>query len=165
MKLIHIDTAGPHQESFEGLRCVIVFVDSASRLQRPYGTRGKSTPVILAVVKYFVADMEVPRAFRTDNGSEYMNRTFTEYCDGLGIHRELTVPYTPQQNGPSESALARPMKAGLAARLEVNLERAKGVRDRVGPKLWLEHMLWAAEAFNRSATLTTPWMLSHTRFL
>ena len=83
MELIHIDTTGSHQESLEGLRYVLVFVYSASRLQRPYGTRGKSTPVILGVVKRFVADMEVSRAFRTDNDVEYTNRTFTEYCDGL----------------------------------------------------------------------------------
>ena len=48
-----------------------MFVDSASRLQRPYGTRDKSEVAILAVVKRFIADMGVPRAFRNDDGAEY----------------------------------------------------------------------------------------------
>ena len=56
-------------ELLGGSRYVIVFVDTASRLQGPYGTQDKSAPAILAVVKRFVEDAAVPRAFRTDNGS------------------------------------------------------------------------------------------------
>ena len=72
-----------------------MFVDSASCFQRPYGTRDKSASAILGVVQRFVADMGVPRAFRTDNGTEYTNSAFVEYCNGLQIRRELTAPYTP----------------------------------------------------------------------
>ena len=42
MDMLHIDTAGPFQESLEGSRYVVVLVDGASRFQRPYGTRDKS---------------------------------------------------------------------------------------------------------------------------
>ena len=54
-----------------GSRYVVMFMDNASRLQRPYGTQDKSAPTILGVVKRFVADMGVPRAVRTDNGAKY----------------------------------------------------------------------------------------------
>ena len=107
MELIHVDTAGPFPASLGGSRYVVMFVDSASRLQRPYGTRDKTAAAILAVVKRFIADMGVPRAFRSDNGREYTNHSFVEFCNNLGIRRELTAPYTPQQNGPVESALWR----------------------------------------------------------
>ena len=83
LDLVHIDTAGPFPESLGGSRYVVMFVDSASRFQRPYGTRDKSAPAILGVVQWFVADMGVPRAFRTDNGTEYTNSAFVEYCNGL----------------------------------------------------------------------------------
>ena len=83
--------------------------------------------------------MGVPRAFRTNNGAEYTNLTFVDYCNGLRIRRKLTTPYTPQQNDSVESGLSREIKAGHAARLEVNklfpdvhLERLKGVRDPDG---------------------------------
>ena len=69
VELISIDSAGFYLELLGGSRYVIVFVDTASRLQGPYGTQDKSAPAILAVVKRFVADAAVPRAFRTDNGS------------------------------------------------------------------------------------------------
>ena len=96
MELIAIDTAEPYQESLRGSRCVIILVGGASRLQRPYGTRDTSAPAIFAVVKRFVVEMGVLGAFLADHGSEYNNRTFTEYCDGVGIHRELTAPFMPQ---------------------------------------------------------------------
>ena len=67
---VHIDTAGPYPTSLGGSRYVVMFVDSASRLQRPYGVREKSAAAILSVVKRFVASMGVPRAFDTDNGTE-----------------------------------------------------------------------------------------------
>ena len=144
-----------------------MFVDSASRFQRPYGTRDKSASAILGVVQWFVADMGVPRAFRTDNGAEYTNSAFVEYCNSLQIRRELTAPYTPQQNGPVGKGLSRAIKAGHAPRIKVNrlfpdvhLEQLKGVRDPDGTCLWMESVLWALEGFNRSATTANGGMLS-----
>ena len=90
--LVHIDTARPYPTSLGGSRYVVMFVDSASRRQRPYGVREESAAAILSVVKRFVADMGVPRAFRTDNSTEYSNSTFVDFCNGLGISREFTAP-------------------------------------------------------------------------
>ena len=83
LDLVHIDTAGLFTESLGGSRYVVMFVDSASRFQRPYGTRDKSASAILGVVQRFVADKGVPRALRTDNGTEYTNSAFVEYCNSL----------------------------------------------------------------------------------
>ena len=111
--------------------------------------------------------MGAPRAFRTDNGTEYTNSAFVECCNSLQIRRELTAPYTPQQTGPVESGLSRAIKAGHKARIEVNrlfpdvrLEHLKGVRDPDGTSLWMESVLWASEGFNRSATTANGGMLS-----
>ena len=149
-----------------------MFVDSASRLQRPYGTRDKSAAALLAVVKRFIADMGVPRAFRSDNGAEYTNHSFVEYCNNLGIRRELTAPYTPQQNGPVESALWRAFKAGHAARLgisniypDIRVNEVKGSTDVAATSLWMESLLWASECFNRSATAANDgWFPPHETF-
>ena len=91
----------------------------ALRLKRPYGAREKSASAILTVVKRFVADMGIPRDFRTDNGTEYLNGMSVDYCKCLGIRRELIVSHTPQQNGPVESAITREFKVGHTARLGV----------------------------------------------
>ena len=157
--LVHIDTAGPYPTSLGGSRYVVMFVGSASRLQQPYGVREKSAAAILSVVRRFVADMGVSRAFRTDNGTEYSNSMFVDFCNGLGIRREFTTPYTPQQNGPVESAILRAFKAGHAARLgvpqlypDIRLKEIRGCTDAAGTSLWLESLLWASECYNRAAT-------------
>ena len=172
MELIQSDTAGPFPASLGGPRYVVMFVDSASRLQRPYGTRDKTVAAIFAVVKRFIADMGVPRAFRSDNGAEYINHSFVEYCNNLGVRRELTAPYTPQQNGPVESALWRGFKAGHAARLgikknypDIRVNEAKRSTDGVATSLWVESLLWASECFNRSATAANDgWLSPHKIF-
>ena len=81
--LVHIDTAGPYPTSLGGSRYVVMFVDSTSRLQRPYGVREKSAAANLSFVKRFVADMGVPRAFRTNNGTEYSNSMLVDFSNGL----------------------------------------------------------------------------------
>ena len=153
------NTVGNYSTSFGGSRYVVMFVDSASRLQRPYGVREKSVAAILSVAKRFVADMGVPRAFRTDNGTEYSNSMFVDFCNGLDVRREFTAPYTPPQNGPVESAISRAFKVGHAARFGVpqlypaiRLEESRGCIDAAGTSLWLESLLWASECYNRAAT-------------
>ena len=57
------DGAGTHRHrgsfpaSLGRLWYVVMSVDSASRLQRSYGTCDKSAAAILAAVKYFAADL------------------------------------------------------------------------------------------------------------
>ena len=97
-----------------------MFVDSASRAQHPYGTRDKRAPALIGVIERFVADVGVPSAARTDNGAEYTNSTFVDYCNSLGIRRELTAPYTPQSNDAVESGLSEAMKARHVTQTEVN---------------------------------------------
>ena len=125
-----------------------------------------------SVVKRFVADMGVPSAFRTDKGTEYPNSMFMDFCNGLGIRREFTAPYTPQQNGPVESAISRAFKARYAARLgvqhlylDIHLEEIRGCTDAAGTSLWLDSLLWASECYYRAATsVNDEWLSPHEIF-
>ena len=36
---------------------------------------------------------------RSDNGGEYIDERFSEYCAAQGIRMKKTIPGTPQQNG------------------------------------------------------------------
>jgi len=42
------------------------------------------------------------KALKTDRGREYLSEQFKKFCDEKGIARQLTIPYTPQQNGVAE---------------------------------------------------------------
>ena len=42
------------------------------------------------------------QTLRTDGGGEYINDAFTAYLSIMGIERQRTTAYTPQQNGVAE---------------------------------------------------------------
>jgi transposase InsO family protein len=42
------------------------------------------------------------KVLRSDNGGEYIDKDFTDFCAKEGIKREWTTPYNPQQNGVAE---------------------------------------------------------------
>ena len=42
------------------------------------------------------------KCLRSDNGGEYIDGRFSEYCAAQGIRIEKTIPGTSQQNGVTE---------------------------------------------------------------
>jgi hypothetical protein len=42
------------------------------------------------------------KILRSDNEGEYTSKEFVNFCKDVGIKRELTTPYNPQQNGVAE---------------------------------------------------------------
>ncbi|KAA0066378.1 retrovirus-related Pol polyprotein from transposon TNT 1-94 [Cucumis melo var. makuwa] len=42
------------------------------------------------------------KSLRSDRGGEFLSNNFNHFCKKHGIHRELTTPYTPEQNGVAE---------------------------------------------------------------
>jgi hypothetical protein len=42
------------------------------------------------------------KILRLDNGGEYTSKEFVNFCKDVGIKRELTTPYNPQQNDVAE---------------------------------------------------------------
>jgi transposase InsO family protein len=42
------------------------------------------------------------KILKLDNGEEYTSKEFVKLCKYVGIKRELTTPYNPQQNGVVE---------------------------------------------------------------
>nr|GEY93855.1 zinc finger, CCHC-type [Tanacetum cinerariifolium] len=42
------------------------------------------------------------KMLRTDRGGEFTSKEFTQYCKENGVARQLTAPYSPQQNGVVE---------------------------------------------------------------
>ena len=52
--------------------------------------------------KEYVAQYGQPKNLRTDNGTEYKNKAFKNFCISKEIAREFTVSETPEQNGVAE---------------------------------------------------------------
>ena len=106
MQLIHSDVCGPMQtESISGAKYFVTFIDDYSRCCKVYFMKQKNE--VLCKFKEFEkiftneCGLNVSR-LRTDNGGEYTSKEFQEYLKAQGIHHEMTVPHSPQQNGVAE---------------------------------------------------------------
>ncbi|KAL3681665.1 hypothetical protein R1sor_024621 [Riccia sorocarpa] len=106
LELIHSDIWGPFPtQSIGGKRYFISFIDDHSRKCWIFTLRRKSEA--LETFVRFKAHIELLtgkyiKTLRTDRGGEYTAKAFAAYCAKYGIQRQLSIAYTPQQNGVSE---------------------------------------------------------------
>lgn len=83
------------------------------------------------------------KALRSDNGREYINKRFDDFLKQHGIVRQLSVPYSPQQNGVAERA----------NRTLVEMARSMLVHSNMPVFLWAEAVQTACYIRNRSPTM------------
>lgn len=106
LELIHSDLCGPvTPTTHDNKKYMLTFIDDYSHFAYIYLIESKTE--VLKHFKYYVNTVEAQfgtkiSRFRCDNGTEYKNKEFNDYCNEKGIRREFSMNYTPQQNGVSE---------------------------------------------------------------
>ncbi|GJW49366.1 putative ribonuclease H-like domain-containing protein [Tanacetum coccineum] len=97
------------------------------------------------------------RFIRTDNGTEFVNKTLYDYYESVGIFHQKTVPRTPQQNGVVERR----------NRTLVEAARTMLIFSKAPMFLWAEAVATACYTQNRSLIHTrhdkTPYELVHNK--
>jgi transposase InsO family protein len=91
--------------SISGYVYYVSFIDDYSRKTWIYFLKSKDE--VFSKLKKFKALIEnlserKIKILRSDNGGEYTSKEFVNFCIDVGIKRELTTPYNPQQNGVAE---------------------------------------------------------------
>ena len=128
LERVHSDVLGPLEvASVGGSKYIISFIDDYSNWTTEYTMRKKSealdrfkrykahaethTNQVLKTLQIHeyrfsvsasAAESTKLKILRSDNGGEYLSDKFRQYLDDSGIKHELTVAYTPQQNGVAE---------------------------------------------------------------
>ncbi|UYV79312.1 hypothetical protein LAZ67_17002102 [Cordylochernes scorpioides] len=106
LQLVHSDICGPlPTNSLSGKRYFITFTDDYSRYTKTYLLKGKDEAY--EKIKDYVISAHTEfgkniQTIRTDNGREYVNRRVEDFLNQSGIKHQLTVPYSPAQNGVAE---------------------------------------------------------------
>ncbi|KAI5320266.1 hypothetical protein L3X38_039974 [Prunus dulcis] len=106
LELVHTDICGPMQTaSMSENRYFLLFIDDHTRMAWVYFLINKSNA--FECFKKFKAMTELQsghkvKSLRSDRGGEFMSNEFLAYCSEAGIQRQLTVAYSPQQNGVAE---------------------------------------------------------------
>ena len=85
-----------------------------------------------------------------DNGKQFDNPKFRDFCDELGIKNYYSSPAHPQSNGQAEVTI-RTLKAAL----KTKLEDLKGKWTE-----YLSEVLWTYRTTRKTATRETPFALA-----
>ena len=144
LELVHMDVCGPMPvRSLGGKLYFATFLDDYSRVSVVVPVIRKAD--VAATVRQVVQLLETQsgqklKAVRTDNGGEYLSSALQTYLAEKGVEHQLTVPYTPQQNGAAER-----LNRVLLDRVRAMLSDAQ-----LEPDLWAEAVVVASFLRNRS---------------
>ncbi|GJX43491.1 retrovirus-related pol polyprotein from transposon TNT 1-94 [Tanacetum coccineum] len=101
--LLHMDLCGPMRvESINGKRYVLVVVDDYSRYTWVFFLHSKdeASEVIISFIKKTQVNLQLQvQRIRTDNGTEFKNKTLAKFFDEVRITQQFSAARTPQQNG------------------------------------------------------------------
>ncbi|GJW52763.1 putative RNA-directed DNA polymerase [Tanacetum coccineum] len=105
-ELVHLDLWGPYKvSSREGFRYFLTIVDDYSRAVWTYllKTKDEVFDCIVNFIKLIHNQFNVKiKTFRSDNGTEFVNKKMFSLLADLGIIHQTSCPHTPQQNGIAE---------------------------------------------------------------
>ena len=102
------------------------------------------------VWRSIICRFDIPRALVSDNGKQFDNVKFRDFCAELGIKNYYSSPTHLQSNGQTEVTI-RTLKAALKTKLG-------DLKDK-----WVEYLLevlWAYKTMHKSATQETPFTLA-----
>ncbi|GJY79087.1 reverse transcriptase domain-containing protein [Tanacetum coccineum] len=147
-----IDIAGPFPEGPGKVKFLIVAMD--------YFTKWIEAKLVATItgaqVKKFVWDNVVcrfglPREIVSDNGKQFRDNPFKDWCEKLSIRQCFASVKHPQTNGLVERA---------------NRSLGDGIKARLGEhnKNWVEeisHVLWAHRTMIKSSNGETPFSLTY----
>ncbi|GJR23767.1 zinc finger, CCHC-type containing protein [Tanacetum coccineum] len=106
LDLIYGDLCGPiTPPTPSGKRYIFLLVDDYSRYMWAYflSTKNQAFDTFKEFKKMIENELRTTlKMFRTDRGGEFDSSELIQYCKENGIARQLTAPYSPQQNGVVE---------------------------------------------------------------
>ncbi|GKB09974.1 retrovirus-related pol polyprotein from transposon TNT 1-94 [Tanacetum coccineum] len=100
--LLHMDLCGLMRvKSINEKRYVLVVVDDYSRYTWVFFLHSKdeASEVIISFIKQTQVNLQLQlQRVRTDNGTEFKNKTLAKFFDEVGISQQFSAARTPQQN-------------------------------------------------------------------
>jgi len=99
LEIIHSDIIGPLNESINGYRFTLTFIDEATRKGWLFNMKSKTEAIdlILDILKYLnnLFDNYKIKYFKSDQGREYQNKKLIKFCSENGITKNLFSSIQP----------------------------------------------------------------------
>nr|GFC53838.1 putative ribonuclease H-like domain-containing protein [Tanacetum cinerariifolium] len=142
--LLHMDLCGPMRtESINKKRYVLVILYDYTRFRwvRFLHTKDETPTVFEKFLKNSQLALKATvRTVRTDNGTEFVNKTLTDLFESVGITHQTSVPRSPPHNGVFERQNCTLMEAA----------RTMLIFAKAPLFLWAEAVTTACYTLNRS---------------
>ncbi|KAI5343342.1 hypothetical protein L3X38_011218 [Prunus dulcis] len=146
LELVHVDLCGPmRNESVARNRYFMLIIDDFTRMTWVYFLRNKSEAFYCFKKFKSMTELQTEhkvQCIRSDRGGEFLSTDFLEFCEANGIQRQLTMAYTPQQNGVVER------KNRTVIQMAKSMLHEKGMPY----SLWTEAVHTAVYLLNRCPT-------------
>lgn len=142
LEVIHLDLVGPFStQSQSGFLYFLMIVDQFSGFKTVKFLKSKSEVFekFLEFVK--TAENQTGKTIKkliSDNGGEFKNNSFKDFCAEKGIIHNFSPPFTPQNNGIAERA----------NRTVLNKARCILLQSRLPPSFWAEAVNTATDLCN-----------------
>ncbi|CAL8992473.1 unnamed protein product [Prunus brigantina] len=146
LELIHSYVCGPMQTTTKARnRYFLTSIDDCTRTHWVFFLMHKYE--VLSVFKRFKAIVELQSGYklkklRSDRGEEYTSMEFDRFCEDVGMERQLTTPYTPQQNGVAERK----------NRTIVEMAKCLMLEKKISFEFWVEAVNTSVYILNRCPT-------------
>lgn len=94
--VIHIDTFSFDKAKF------VTFIDLFSKYAQAYYVEDLTAISVLKKIRHFFSHHNYPKKIVCDEGKEFKNKVFEEYCKLFKIDLHFTTNYNPNSNSPVE---------------------------------------------------------------
>ena len=147
-----LDIMGPFPTAIRQLKFLVVGIDYFTKWVEAEALATITEKNIRSFVwRNIICRYGIPRVLVSDNGKQFDNSVFRNFCSELGIKNHYSSPAHPQVNGQVEV-----MNRSLLKIIKTQLEGAKGIWPDKLPSV-----LWAYRTTARTPTRETPFQLAY----
>lgn len=147
-----IDLISPMPVGKGGVKYAVVTVDCFTKCVEAEPLAAITTKKFKDFIfKNIVCCYGISHTLISDNGKQFDNEEFKQFCDELGIHKKFASVARPQANGQVE-AVNKTIKHTLKAKLGAT--KGNWAND-------LLEVLWAYRTTPRTSTSETPFLLAY----
>ena len=147
-----LEIMGPFPTAVKQLKFLVVGIDYFTKWVEVEALATITEKKVQSFVwKNIVCKYSMPRIFVSDNGKQFDNDTFRDFCSQIGIKNHYSSPAHSQANGQVEVT-----NQSLLKIIKTRLEGAKGIWSDKLPSV-----LWAYRTMVRTPTGETPFQLAY----
>ena len=146
-----LDIMGPFSTAVRQLKFLVVSIDYFTKWVEAEALATISENIRSFVWRNIICRYEIPRVLVFDNGKQFNNSAFRDFCSEIGIKNHYSSPVHPQANGQ--------VKVTNRSLLKIIKTRLKGVKG-----IWpdeLPSVLWAYRTTARTPTGETLFQLAY----